>query len=176
MIFCKRPFLILNFSFLIILLLNSCTVFRYSFREGQIPPEIQTISIKNFLNEAGGGPPNLSQLFSEKLRTYYQQNTNLIIVRDQADWVLEGRIIAYNVVPVAPQQNETAGSNRLVMNVSVKFTNNVNKTPASFEANFASPPADFPQNRSLTEVEAQLIDQITDQIVLDIFTRTTSTW
>lgn len=153
-------------------LLSGCGV--YSFTAGSIPPNVRTISILNFHNESGGGPPNLTQVFTEKLRGYYQQNSRLIIVRDQGDWQLDGRIVSYHLTPIAPQGNETSGLNRLTIGVRANFINTKDEK-ASFENTFSFY-ADFRQELSLSQVEGQLIEEITDQLVFDIFTRTTSTW
>ena len=50
--------------------LTSCGI--YSFSGANIPLEVKTISIQTFYDEVGTGPPNLSQLFTEKIKDYYQ--------------------------------------------------------------------------------------------------------
>jgi hypothetical protein len=152
--------------------LSGCGV--YSFTGGAIPPEVNSISIENFFNESAQGPPNLSQVFTEKLRSYYQQNSRLAIVKSNGDWQMGGRIISYLVSPVAPREGETAALSRLTITVQVVFNSNVDKK-ADFEQPFSFY-ADFDQNQSLAAVENELIQTITDQIVFDIFTKTTSNW
>ena len=73
--------------FLLLIALAGCGV--YSFTGANISPEISTISIQTFYDEVGSGPPNLSQLFTEKIKDYYQQNTSLTIVQDEGDLQLE---------------------------------------------------------------------------------------
>lgn len=155
--------------------LTACGV--YSFTDGRIPPEVKNISILNFPNDAGNGPPNLSQNFTEKLRSYYQQNSNLVLVKSNGDWQLEGRIVGYNVANAGIQSNEIAGINRLIIKIEVKFINTVDEK-ASFTNVFTSPPTsgDFPANQSLAQVEANLVNKILDQMILDIFSKTTSNW
>ena len=53
---------------LILAFLASCGV--YSFTGANIPAGTNTISIQTFYDEVGSGPPNLSQLFTEKIRDY----------------------------------------------------------------------------------------------------------
>lgn len=155
--------------------LTGCGV--YSFTDGRIPPEVKNISILNFPNDAGNGPPTLSQNFTEKLRSYYQQNSNLVLVKSNGDWQLEGRIVGYNIANAGVQSNEIAGINRLVIKIEVKFINTLDEK-ASFTNVFTSPPTsgDFPANQSLSQVEGTLITKMLDQMVLDIFTKTTSNW
>ena len=158
----------------ILLPLTSCV--KYSFGGGDIGTA-QSMTINNFYNEAGGGPPNLTQVFTEKLRDYYQQNTKLDLVNAGGDWLLEGRIVGYQVLPVAPTGNETAGLNRLTIRVYAVFLNTKigPGEAAPFEQEFSFY-QDFQQTQSLSEVEQALIDEILNRIVFDIFTKTTSNW
>lgn len=153
---------------------TSCGV--YSLREGSIDPRVTSVSIGLFMNESGGGPPTLPQIFTEKLRLYYQQNSRLAVLSENGDWRLEGKIIGYQVVPVAPTSNQTqsAGLNRLTIQVSTVFVNTINEKD-NFDQVFSFY-ADFQQDQSLSTVEDQLIDEILNQIILDIFTKTTSNW
>src|SRR5690606_23191469 len=117
----KIFFLYIKYFTLIIFfgtLFSSCGI--YSFQQGTIPPEIQTISIENVYNESGLGPPNLGQIFTEKLKSYYQQNSRLSVINSSGDWQLEGRIVGYQTMPIAPQ-GDRAALNRLTIRVSVKF-------------------------------------------------------
>ncbi|HXA03045.1 MAG TPA: LptE family protein [Cytophagaceae bacterium] len=150
----------------------------------------RTLSVKNFPNEGGGGPSSLGQTFTEKLRSYFQQNSRLTLIRDDnADWLMEGRIVKYAVSPIAPTSiaanpSGTSAQNRLTIRVEVTFNNkkyDESKGPQQSEtAPFVNSGfeffQDFPQTQSLSQVETQLIDVILDQIVLDIYTKTTSNW
>lgn len=141
----------------------------------------RTLSIERFENLSSQGPANLSQIFSEKLRGYYQQNSDLALVNTGGDWQMDGAIARYNIIPVAPQGNETAGANRLEITVEVNFVNtlyteeNKGTETASFTQAFSFYD-DFAGNQMITQVEPELVNTILDQIVFDIFTRTTSNW
>src|SRR5687768_11095102 len=96
------------------LVFSGCGV--YSFTGANISPDIKTVSIPNFQNQANQGPANLSQVFSEQLRDYFQRNTSLTQVRTNADLQFEGAIIGYEVVPAAIQrqgEQDIAALNRL---------------------------------------------------------------
>lgn len=136
----------------------------------------KTLNVRFFVNE-GAAPPNLSPNFTEKLRDYYQQNTKLALVTSGGDWVLEGSIIGYTVAPTSPSGTGTSALNRLDIKVNVNFTNNVEgpNEIKSFEGIFSAY-SDFPQSQNLSQVQAQLHETILDQIVFEIFSRTTSNW
>ncbi len=163
----KYIFLVLVLSVVV----ASCGI--YSFQQGSIPPEIHTISIANLTNEAGG-PANLSQLFTEKLKSYFQQNSRLALVQSDGDWQIEGRIVSYTVEGIAPQPNDQSELNRLNIRVSIKFVD-THDEKANYDQSFSFF-SDYPKNATLSSIERDLIDKISDQIVFDIFTRTTSNW
>lgn len=160
---------------LFLFVLSSCRM-TYSFREGAIPADVSTISIQTFVNESGNGPPNMSQRFSERVRSFYQDNTRLTIVNNNGDWQLQGSIVGFTITPVAPQAGASpiAGQNRLTVTVNAIFINTKDE-----EQSFTQPFSfyyDFAQNQSLTQVENEALEVIFNQIILDMFNRTTSTW
>ncbi|HVD99364.1 MAG TPA: LptE family protein [Cytophagaceae bacterium] len=154
------------------LLFSSCGV--YNFTGGAVPPDVKTISIQNIYNESGQGPTNLSQNLTEKLKQYYQSNTKLLLVPSGADWRIEGKIVGYASSGVAPKANETSGSNRLTITVKITFKN-MKDEKQNFDQNFSFY-GDYPQAQTLFDVESTLDNTILDQIVLDIFQKTTSNW
>ncbi len=160
--------------FILIILIGTTFSSCYNFTGGSVPADVQTISIQPIYNETGQGPTNLSQNATEKLKAYYQSNTKLILVPSNGDWQLEGKIVGYASSGAAPKGNETSGSNRLTITIKVSFIN-TKKTSQNFDQNF-SYFQDYDQSKTLFEVESNLTNIILDQIVLDIFQRTTSNW
>jgi Lipopolysaccharide-assembly len=154
------------------LFIESCGV--YSFSGTTLSPDLKTITISNFTLATAGGPANLSQQFSEKLKEYYQRYTNLKVVPANGDLVLEGSITGYELLPIAPTASDQAGINRLQVSVQGRFVNNKDESK-SFEQTFSFY-QDFPQNQTLTQNESRLVPKILDQIVLDIFTKTAADW
>jgi hypothetical protein len=170
------PFKIHHLKSIILLLIlfmpAGCGV--YSFTGINLDPNIKSIAINNFYNNAGNGPANLSQTFTEELRDYYQGNSPLSITSPDGDLVVSGTIIGYDVTPVAPSGDALASLNRLTIRVQVKFVNNADDTK-NFESQF-SHYADFPQEQTLSQVEAGLIDVIFERLVYDIFNKTVADW
>lgn len=152
--------------------ITSCGV--YNFTGGAVPPDVKTISIQNIYNESGQGPTNLSQNMTEKLKAYYQSNTKLLLVPSGGDWRIEGKIVSFAPSGVAPKANETSGSNRLTMTVKITFTNTKDEKQ-NFDQNFSFY-QDYEQGKTQFEVEGPLSNTIIDQLVLDIFQKTTSNW
>lgn len=134
----------------------------------------------NFADRTTTSPPFLSQTFAEKTREYFQRNTNLSLVNRDGDLNLESTITQYALSPIAPTGApggtgvERAAQTRLTIGVKVKFTNAKNKEQ-NFDQAFSFY-ADFDQNKSFASVERDLIETISDQIILDIFNKSVANW
>ena len=162
---------------LIFMMYSSCGVYTFTGTN----TNAQTITVLNFYNDTGMGPATLSQQFTERLRDYYQRNTSLAIVETGGELVVEGSIVGYNTMPVAPiasgndQQADVAGSTRLTIRVQVDYTKTLNEEEDvsrafSFYDDFDS------QTSNLTAEEDQLIDTIFEQVIFDIFNATVANW
>ena len=161
----------------IVVCFNGCGVYTFTGTN----TTAQSITVLNFYNDTGMGPANLSQLFTEELREYYQRNTNLAILDTGGELLVEGSIVAYNTMPVAPvasgndQQSDVAGSTRLTIRVQVDFTNTLNEEE-DFSRSFSFFDDFDSKTSNLTAEEDQLIDTIFDQIIFDIFNATVANW
>lgn len=155
---------------------QSCGV--YSFTGTTITAE--TISISNFFNDASNGPANLGVLFTDQLRDYFQNNTSLSQVNDGGELQMEGAISSYRLTPVAPsassndQSRDVANLTRLTITIKVDYVNLENED-FSFNKSF-SQFADFDSDLGLEAVESQLIDEIFELIILDIFNASVANW
>ncbi|MCA6073352.1 LptE family protein [Fulvivirga sedimenti] len=151
----------------------------YSFTGVSIDAE--TLSIRDFINEADNGPPDLAQTFSNKIKDYYQRNTNLTLIPEGGELLLEGVITGYRLTPVSPQagnQNEfgdLSALTRLTITVQVSYINE-NNDQFNFENKNFSFFSDFDSDENLTAIENQLIEEIYDQIILDIFNASVANW
>ncbi len=157
-------------------LLSSCGI--YSFTGASVSPDTKTISILNFDDRSASGPTFLAQAFSEKAREYFQRNTSLGLVNRDGDLNLEGSITQYTLSPIAPVAGqggvERAAQTRLTIGVKVRFTNSRNKEQ-NFEQVFSFF-QDFDQSQSFSTVERELIETISDQLILDIFNKSLANW
>ena len=173
-----KTFKIVTNILLLGLILNLVSCGIYSFTGVAITAE--TLTIETFYNEAEGGPPDLAQTFSNKLRDYYLQNTNLTLVKNEGDLQIEGVVSGYKLSPVAP--TAATGDNvglsdltRLTITVSATYINTEDDT-FNFENKRFSFYSDFDSNQNLTVIENRLIEEIYDQIILDIFNASVANW
>ena len=161
----------INYLFLIILI-TSCGI--YSFNGASIPKNTETISINYFINSAATKQPILSQVLTEKLKDYFTQQTNLTINKDDGDLNFKGEIIKYEIKPMAIQSNETAGQNRLTISVQVEFQNIYNNE-SNFKHTF-SRYRDYESTQNLSDIETVLINEISNELVEDIFNKSVVNW
>jgi len=152
--------------------LSSCGI--YSFTGASIPPEVKTISIQYFDNQAPLVQPTLSQTLTDALKDRFLQQTSLNIVNGRGDLNIEGTIINYNTQPVAIQADDKAALNRLTITIKVSFNNEFNEKQ-NFETNF-SRYEDYDSKLSLSSVEENLIKLISEALVEDIFNKAVVNW
>jgi len=165
--------------FLFVLLLD-CGV--YSFNGASIDyTTTKTISVANFFNDTAGGPPNMGQFFTEELREYFQRNTKLELIQSKGDLQFEGAISNYDIRPQAVTssgsnlRNDQTGLMRLNIGVEVVF-NNTKKEEESFRRTFTFYADYDPSSSTLTAVEDDLVEEIFDQIIFDIFQASVAQW
>lgn len=152
--------------------LQGCGV--YSFTGATIPPEARTISIQQFPNNAPLVQPMLSQLITDALSDKFSSQTNLSQVPLNGDLAFEGSITDYRTQPVAITGDETAALNRLTISIRVSFFNRYDEKQ-NFETTF-SRYEDYESSRNLSEVEEQLMTEIIEALVQDIFNRAVVNW
>ena len=146
----------------------------YSFTGASISPDTKTISIRQFPNVASLVNPRLSQLLTDALRDKFISQTSLNVVKENADLLLSGSIIDYSIKPMAIQGNETAALNRLTININISFQNRKNEKQ-NFDTNF-SRYRDYQSNLNFASVEDQLLKEIIDELVDDIFNKSVVNW
>lgn len=155
-------------------LFSSCSV---TLNGASIPPEMKTINVEFFENNAPLVVNNLSQVFTEALKNRIRSQTRLAIVRGEADAVISGAITGYSIAPVAVQatqgnQAPIASSSRLTITVNVKYVNEKDKKQ-NYEQSF-SRYTDF--RGDLAGQEQNLIQVINLQLTEDIFNKAFANW
>lgn len=154
-------------------LLTACTV-KYSLSGASIPPDAKTFSVAYFPNNAPMVAPILSATMTDELTQRFASRTNLVQVEDGGDFAFEGEIVGYSSTTSSVSSGDYALQNRLTITVKVKFTNAIDDK-MSFNKNFSAY-ADYDSTKLLNEVESELIPQIVEQLVTDIFQASASNW
>jgi hypothetical protein len=139
-----------------------------------IQPDVQTITVQDFPNRSPGGPSDMGQFFTNELKDKFQSQTGLTFVNDRGDLTFSGGITDYETSPSSVGGEQTANMTRLTIRVHVKFTNR--KHPEnSYETDF-SQYEEFDSAKSLSEVENQLVESISEKLIDDIFRKAVVNW
>ncbi len=153
-----------------LLAFSSC----YSFKDVSIPPEVKTVRISYIDNKARIINPQLSQRLTDKLRQKIVNQTRLTQTNnDEAHYDISGQITEYYVT-TSGISNQQAASNRLNVTVHLVFKNRLDDSK-SFDTDLTRN-FDFSASKSLQEAEAQLTDQIVQNLTDEIFNRIFSNW
>ena len=171
MIVMKRILLSLIVAFT--LFATACTV-KYSLSGASIPPDAKTFSVAYFPNNAPMVAPVLSATLTDELTQRFASRTSLVQVEEGGDFAFEGEIVGYSSTTSSVSSGDYALQNRLTISIKVKFTNAIDDK-MSFNRNFSAY-ADYDSTKLLTEVEGELIPQIVEQLVTDVFQAAASNW
>lgn len=154
------------------ILLCGCTV-NYSFSGVDIAPEIQTVSVKQFKNNAAMVNLKLANELTTKLKEKFQSQTKLIVVEQNGELQFEGQITDYSVSATAIGSDKAA-MNRLTITLNVRFVNTKDEKK-SYESAF-SRYADFSSSKTLEQVQDALVAEIVEALVDDMFTKAVTNW
>ena len=146
----------------------------YSFNGADICDQCKTVSVQFFENNATNVNPELSQKLTEAIKDKFNNETSVSLVSNNGDLDFSGYISDYRVQSVSLQGNETAAMNRLNISIHAIYQN-IHEEDKNFEADF-SRYADFESSKNLSQVESELIDQIIEQLVQDIFNKSVVNW
>lgn len=164
------------FSLIALLLvgLSSCMV-SYKFNGTSIDyTKIKTISVADFPNQASLVYPSLAPDFNEKLKDEYSSKTRLKMVPRDGDLQVSGEIVNYELIQMGVNTAGTSTKTKLQVTLNVRFTNKVN--PAEdFEQRFTSY-QEFSNDQTINQVQDELLEQIIEDLVNQIFNRTVANW
>ena len=171
----RRFLMAVGMTLTITILLNSCSI-RYQLDGASVDYNlIKTISIQDFPNYATLVNPVLSAQFSDALRNKYIRQTRLKIVESSADLELEGEITGYNIKGMAVKEDAFASMTELSVTVKIRYVNNKRPSDDIKDQSFtASKP--FSNTETLDQVEDQLVTEIIDDLVDQIYNATLGNW
>lgn len=153
---------------------QGCTV-SYKFNGAALDYNVyKTIFVSNFPIRAALVYPPLQQTFENELLDYITRNTRLRTVDSGSDLELSGEITGYNLTPQAVNEDAYASKTRLTISVRVKYTDN--KAEGKDIDQTFSAYRDFDSSEMLTDVQDELCQQISKELVDLIFNATLGNW
>ena len=164
--------LILSAMILASIVLQSCGF--YSFSGTSIPQEVKTFSVSYFDNNAPINSPLLSQTITEGLKQKFISETNLSIEERNGDFEFSGEITSFTVTPVSAQSTDNAQLNRLTIQVAIKLVC-ASDDKISFEQTFSNF-QDFDATLNFSDVENDLVEEISQMLIQSIFNKAAINW
>ncbi|MDR0828823.1 MAG: LPS assembly lipoprotein LptE [Prevotellaceae bacterium] len=167
----KKIFL---YSIITYIIVSACTV-SYKFNNAKLDYSLyKTIAIADFPNNAALVYPSLYSEFNSALKDYYSRQTRLQIVQQNGDYNLEGAIVGYSLQQMAVGADNLAAETKLTMTVRLRFSNNINPSE-DFERTFSAF-RNFSSSQSLESVQPQLVSELIEEIIDQIFNATVAGW
>ncbi len=158
----------------LLLALGGCSI-SYKFNGAALDYNIyKTVHVSEFPIRAALVYPPLQQTFENELLDYITRNTRLRVNDGPSDLQLEGEITGYNLTPQAVSADAYASQTRLTITVRVKYTNN-KQEGKDIDQTFSAY-RDFDSSEMLTDVQDQLCQEITKDLVDLIFNATLGDW
>ena len=134
----------------------------------------KTIQIAEFPIRATYVWGPMASIFNNKLKDEFASHTKLQQVKRNGDLKIEGEISQYQQRNKSVSAEGSSAMVELTMTVNVRFTNNV-RHEEDFERQFTSSKS-YDSRQSLNSVQEELVTQMTEDIVDQIFNATVANW
>lgn len=154
--------------------LSACTI-SYRLNGASIDYNtIKTLTIETFSNRASYQWAPMAPMFNNSLSDIYNRQTKLRQVKRDGDLHLSGEITSYDQTNKSISADGYSSMVQLRMTVKVKFTNNKDHKydfDKSFSAN-----REYDSSQQLSAVQEELVQQMIDDIVDQVFNATVANW
>lgn len=156
------------------LLMQGCTI-SYKLNQASIDyTTTKTFSVEPFSNRAAYQWAPMAPMFNTTLTDRYNDQTKLVQVKRDGDLALSGEITSYDQTNKSISADGYSSMVQLRMTVKVKFTNR-NKHSDDFERTFSSS-REYDSSQQLSSVQEELVQQMIDDIVDQVFNQTVGKW
>lgn len=135
---------------------------------------IKTITVETFSNRAAYQWAPMAPMFNNSLSDVYNRQTKLRQVKKEGDLVLSGEITSYDQTNKSISADGYSSMVQLKMTVKVKFVNNKNHSD-DFDKSFSAN-REYDSSQQLSSVQEELVQQMIDDIVDQVFNATVANW
>ncbi len=162
------------FALVLLVAAQACSV-SYKFNGASIDySKTKTIQIDEFPIRSSFVWGPMGPLFNNALKDEYANHTHLTQVKRNGDLHLSGEITQYAQRNKSVSSEGYSAQTELSITVNVRFTNNVNHNE-DFERSFTASQS-YETTRSLSSVQEELVTQICEDLVDQIFNATVANW
>ena len=156
------------------LLMQGCTI-SYKLNQASIDYTVtKTFSVEPFTNRASYQWAPMAPMFNTSLTDKYNDQTKLRQVKRDGDLALSGEITSYDQSNKSISADGYSSMVQLKMTVRVKYSNR-NKREDDFERTFSSS-REYDSSQQLSAVQEELVQQMIDDIVDQVFNQTVGKW
>lgn len=134
----------------------------------------KTITLESFSNRASYQWAPMAPMFNQTLSDRYNQQTKLKQVKRDGDLVISGEITSYDQTNKSIAADGYSSLVQLKMTVNVKFVNN-KKHEQDFDKTFSAN-REYDSSQQLAAVQEELVQQMIDDIVDQVFNATVAIW
>ena len=168
--FLKKVLAVLTISFAV----SGCSI-KYRLNGASIDYNlIKTITIEAFTNRAAYQWAPMAPMFNTSLSDIYNNQTKLRQVKRDGDLVLSGEITSYDQTNKSISADGYSSMVQLKMSVTVKFRNTKNHND-DFDKSFTAS-REYDASQQLSAVQEELVQQMIDDIVDQVFNATVANW
>lgn len=154
--------------------LTACTV-SFKFNGTSINyDKVKSISIDKFPIRSAYVWAPMESMFYNSITDEYSKKTKLKVLKKGGDLQLTGEIVEYSQTNKSIAADGYSAQTQLKVTVNVRFVNNSNHTE-DFEQRFSAT-ADYDSSQQLAAVQEELVQQIFDDIINQIFNATVANW
>ena len=136
--------------------------------------KVKTIQISDFPIRSSYVWGPMGPMFNNKLKEQFADHTKLSQVKRNGDLKIEGEITNYSQRNKSVSAEGYSAQTELSITVNVRFTNNTNHQE-DFEQQFTAT-ASYETTQSLASVQEQLVTEMIEDIVDQIFNATVANW
>ena len=156
------------------MVLAACSI-SYKFNGASIDyTKSKTIQISQFPIRSAYVWAPMQAIFNNQLTDIYARQTKLQQVNRNGDLQLSGEIVEYSQFNKAVSADGYSAQVQLKMTVNVRFVNNANHDE-DFEQKFSAT-TQYGSSQQLTAVQEELVTQMVEDIVDQIFNATVANW
>lgn len=134
----------------------------------------KTITLDPFTNRAAYQWAPMAPMFNNTLSDIFAKQTKLQQVKKDGDLIISGEITGYEQTNKSVSADGYSAMVQLRITVKVNFTNNTNHEQ-DFEKSFSAQ-REYDSTQQLSAVQEELVGQIIDEIVDQIFNATVANW
>lgn len=136
---------------------------------------IKTITLETFSNRAAYQWAPMAPMFNNSLSDIFNKQTKLKQVKRDGDLHISGEITSYDQTNKSISADGYSSMVQLRMSVKAKFTNNKDHKYDFDNKTFTST-REYDSSQQLSAVQEELVQQMVDDIVDQIFNATVANW